>query len=32
MVKKLIPVLAILIAAIGGLFGGDMLRPKEGAA
>ena len=32
MVKKLIPVLAILIAAIGGLFGGDMLRPNEGAA
>ena len=32
MVKKLIPVLAILLAAIGGLFGGDMLRPKEGAA
>ncbi len=28
MLKKLIPVFAILLAAIGGLFGGDMLRPK----
>lgn len=32
MVKKLIPVLAILIAAIGGLFGGDMLRPQDKSA
>ncbi|WP_298947848.1 hypothetical protein [uncultured Paracoccus sp.] len=30
--KKLIPLLAIVIAAIGGLFGGEMLRPQEGAA
>lgn len=28
MLKKLIPVLAILIAVIGGLFGGEMLRPQ----
>lgn len=27
MIKKLIPVLVIVIAAIGGLFAGDMLRP-----
>lgn len=33
MLKKLIPVLAIVIAVIGGLFGGEMLRPQpEGAA
>ena len=31
MLKKLIPVIAILIAAVGGLFGGDMLRPKAEA-
>lgn len=28
MLKKLIPVLAILVAALGGLFGGDLLRPQ----
>lgn len=32
MVKKLIPVIAILVAAIGGMFGGDMLRPQGKSA
>lgn len=33
MLKKLIPVVAVLIAAVGGLFGGEMLRPqKDGVA
>ena len=33
MLKKLIPIFAILIAAVAGLFGGDMLRPaQEGEA